>query len=148
MHSTIERKIRNKKINVPADYVSICKSACTKSPYTVEYLSHDFFKSFTSLQYCKSIRPGNKKGDTVVTNIKALMYEPQKQINYKLGFSENWSVFPLLRNSKQSEINFEALPQLYKERIKIKREKYEHLQQLKISMEKDFHLFFDNLPKQ
>lgn len=89
MHSTIERKIRNKKINVPADYVSICKSVCTKSPYTVEYLSHNFFKSFISLQYCKSIRPGNKKGDPVVTNIKALMYEPQKQINYKLGFSED-----------------------------------------------------------
>ncbi|KAF0746515.1 Uncharacterized protein FWK35_00025276, partial [Aphis craccivora] len=87
MHSTIEQKI---------NYVSICKSAYTKSPYTVEYLSHDFFKPFTSLQYFKSIRPGNKKGDPVVTNIKALMYEPQKQINYKLGFSEDWSVLPLL----------------------------------------------------
>lgn len=55
MHSTIERKVRNRKINVPADYVSICKSACKKSPYTVEYLTHKFFKSFSSLNLCKSM---------------------------------------------------------------------------------------------
>jgi len=77
MHSTIERKIRNKKINIPADYVSICKTACTKQPYIVEYLTYDFFKSFSVLKYCKSIRPGNKKGDPVVTNIKALNYKPK-----------------------------------------------------------------------
>lgn len=32
MHSTIERKIRNKLINVPADYFSVCKTACNKQP--------------------------------------------------------------------------------------------------------------------
>lgn len=42
MHSTFERKIRNKKINVPADYVLICITACTKEPYIVEYFTHDF----------------------------------------------------------------------------------------------------------
>jgi len=34
------------------------------------------------------------------------------------------------------------------DRIKIKKEKYNHLQQLKNSMEKDYHHFFDNLPFQ
>lgn len=43
VHSVIERKIRNKKINVPADYVYLCKTACQKTPYKVEYLLHNFF---------------------------------------------------------------------------------------------------------
>jgi len=122
MHSTIERKIRDKKINIPADYVSICKTACTKHPYIVEYLSYGFFKSFSILKYCKSIRPGNKKGNPVVTNIKALNYKPHKEINYKLRFTEDWSNLPLLRNNKQNTVISEALPQLHMNRIKIKKE--------------------------
>lgn len=148
MHSTIERKVRNRKINVPADYVSICKSACIKSPYKVEYLTHDFFKSFSSLHFCKSIRPGNKKGDPVVTNLKAIKYEPDRQIKYKLRFTEeDWSILKL-KNSKHVAVKFDDLPQLHNDRLKIKKEKFEHLQQLKLTMEKDYHAFFDNLPKE
>jgi len=36
---------------------------------------------------------------------------------------------------------------LQKQRIIIKKEKFKYLQQLKILMEKDFHSFYDNLPK-
>lgn len=44
MHSTIERKIKNRVINVPADYVSICQEArITPKPYFVKYLNHIFF---------------------------------------------------------------------------------------------------------
>lgn len=148
MHSTIERKVRNKKINVPVDYISICKSACIKSPYTVEYLTHNFFKSFSSLNFCKSIRPGNKKADTVVTNLKAIKYEPDRQIIYKLRFTEeDWSTLKL-KYSKHIAVKFDDLPQLHNDRLKIKKEKFEHLQQLKLTMEKDYHAFFDNLPKE
>lgn len=82
MHSTIERKVRTKKINVPADYVTICKTACTKTPYYVEYLTFDFFKSFYNILFFKSIRPGNKKDDPVVTEIKGLMYKLNKSVFY------------------------------------------------------------------
>lgn len=51
MHSTIERKVRNKKINIPSDYVTICKTACTKEPYYVEYLTFDFFKLFSKIRF-------------------------------------------------------------------------------------------------
>lgn len=54
MHSTIERKIRNRKINVPADYVSLCKTACTTKPYIVKYLTYNFFKSFSKILFCKN----------------------------------------------------------------------------------------------
>jgi len=148
MHSTIERKIRHKKINIPADYVTACKTACIKNPYYVEYLSFNFFKSFSKIMFFKSIRPGNKKGDPVVTEIKALMYEANKEVSYKLRFSEDWSNLLLSRNSSsQTPISIETLPPLHTHRINIKKEKYEHLQQLKESMEKDYHSFYDNLPK-
>lgn len=148
MHSTIERKVRNRKINVPADYISICKSACIKSPYTVEYLTHNFFKSYSSITFCKSIRPRNKKGDPIVTNLKVIKYELDRQIKYKLRFTEeDWSTLKL-KNSKQIAVKFDELPQLHNDRLKIKKEKYEHLQQLKLTMEKYYHAFFDNLPKE
>lgn len=50
----------------------------------------------------------------MVTDIKALMYEPNKTISYKLHFTEqNRSDLPLLRNSKQEKITFDMLPQLH-----------------------------------
>jgi len=110
MHSTIERKVGNRKINVPPDYISICKSACIKNPYTVEYLTHDFFKSFSSIHFCKSIWPGNKKRDPVVTNLKAIKYEPDRQIKYKLRFTEeDWSTLKL-KNSKNITVKYDDLP--------------------------------------
>lgn len=36
MHSTIERKIKNKIINVPAEYINICKN-------DVNYITYSFF---------------------------------------------------------------------------------------------------------
>lgn len=76
------------------------------------------------------------------------MYKSDKTVFYKLRFSENWATLPLARNSsKQGPINFDTLPQLLTQRIKIKKEKFEHLQQLKMSMEKDYHSFYDNLPE-
>ena len=44
MHSVIEWKLRNRKINVPADYMTICQNAYKLKPYTIKYLSFDFFK--------------------------------------------------------------------------------------------------------
>lgn len=76
----------------------------------------------------------------MVTDIKALRYEPNKTISYKLRFTEqNWSNISLLRNSKQEKVTFDMLPQLLMNRIKIKKEKYQHLQELKSSMENDYH---------
>lgn len=98
--------------------------------------------------FFKSICPGNKKGDPVVTEIKALMYEGNKEGSYKLRFSEDRSNLLLSRNSStQTPISIESLPPLHTHKINIKKEKYEHLQQLKESMEKDYHSFYDNLPK-
>lgn len=146
VHSVIERKIRNKKINVPADYVQICKTACSKKPYKVDYLLHDFFKKCDNIRFFKSIRPGRASGSSVVTDLKALKY-CKDGVFYKLRQPDNWEILPIRLNiNTVTTVNFANLPPLHKTRLKIKAEKFQHLQQLKQSIEKDYHTFFDNLP--
>lgn len=106
----------------PDDHVSLCKTTRTTKPYILEYLTYYFFKLYSKILFCKSIRPGNKKRYQVVTDMKALRYEPKKTISYKLRFTkQNWSDIPLLRNFKQEKVTFDMLPQLYMNRIKIKK---------------------------
>lgn len=148
MHATIERQLKNKTINVPMDYVEICKSARKRSPYSVEYLTHTDFKSTKSLQWYSSIRPGYKKGDPVVTNIRALKYTPDEKICYKLQFSAEWMELPhrkRISNPSTSEA-YENLPTRYKNRLKIKKTKYDDLQALKKTLPVDYHTFYDNIP--
>ena len=50
MHSTIERRLANCEINVPADYTQIFSSArISPTPYRVNYLDHTFFKDYSRL---------------------------------------------------------------------------------------------------
>lgn len=143
MHSCIEKKVRNYKINVPADYVYLCKIARRSQPYKVEYLYHTFFKKYDNLKYYSSIRPGKVAGDAVVTNIKALKYNKEGRIHYKLSHTADWQI--LGQRFKASPPSLD-LPSLYTERKKIKSEKFQHLQELKNSLLEDYHLFYDDLP--
>ncbi|XP_060808417.1 uncharacterized protein LOC132903662 [Amyelois transitella] len=146
MHSVIERAMRHKKINVPADYVYLAKTACKKSPYEVEYLYHHFFKNIeNTLTFYKSIRPGKKSGDPVVTNLRALKYSEGK-IVYKLRHSSIvWEELPI-RIKKICIVPWNDIPPLYSARLQITKDKYMDLQELKSSMEKDYHKFYDDLP--
>lgn len=66
MHAMIEKKLKNQVINVPAEYITVCKKAKKHNPYEVEYLYHSYFKNFKDLKFYKSIRPGRVKGDSKV----------------------------------------------------------------------------------
>lgn len=96
MQSVIERALKNKKINIPTDYVYIAKTACKKKPYDVHYLYHHFFKDVEhTLKFHKSIRPGKRTGDPTVTNIRALKYTPDGRIEFKLRHSAtDWEELP------------------------------------------------------
>ncbi|XP_072392543.1 uncharacterized protein [Diabrotica undecimpunctata] len=120
MHSTIERCLKNKTINVPADYLGICLSA-RKIPkkYNVTYLNHTFFKSMKKLEFLKSIRPGKKKGDPKVVDVRALRYNANGQIDYKLRFGDNWKLLPQRLSSGIVPCSLLQLDQLYSERLKI-----------------------------
>lgn len=147
MHATIERQIRDRKINLPADYVYYCQKARSNpSPYNVQYITHSFFKKFDDIRFYTSIRPGRCVGDPVVTEIKALRYLPNCEIQFKLRHTDLWRVLNQRFNKKVSFCKFEDLPPLYTERRKIKKEKYEHLQILKKGLLEDYHAFYDELP--
>lgn len=149
MHSCIERRIKNTQINIPADYVAICfRARQHPRPYRVKYLEHTFFRNFDKIQFYNSIRPGRTTGDRVVTDLRALQYNPNGKIYFKLRFGDDWTELPSRKRKNISPLPFDELPALYKERIKIKRQKFEHLQTLKQSLDIDYHSYYDNIPYQ
>ena len=148
VHSTIEKKVRNKQIYVPANYVDLIFQARPGQPYAVQYLSYNFFKDFSKVQYYTSIRPGNKVNDPKVNELRALQYTPEGTVFFKLNFEDQWA--PLPRNSKatnqgKDESNHE-IPALLEGPIKITAAKYQNLQDLKRVILPDYHEFYDNLP--
>lgn len=145
MHSTIERKIRNREIYSPAGYIAACKSArLHPRPYHVEYLTHRYFKNFSGLKYHTSIRPGYKTGDPTVNDLCAIQYRPNGKLYYKLNFDDEWMILEK-RQSRKIQENGEIVP-LYENPLPIKKSKYDHLQQLKQLIPADYHLFYDTLP--
>lgn len=171
MHSVIERHLKQREINVPADYVEVCRNARkSPRPYKVIYLDHSFFKNYSTPMMFKSIRPGLRKGDNKVTDIRCLKYSGGK-IYYKVNFDEEFRLLPscgekgkksveILRKSKRrpelelsnstmnriTEFGKVDFPQLHNNRIKITYAKYKHLQELKTVIAGDYHSFYDQLP--
>lgn len=146
MHATIERKLKNRNINVPADYMHVCRTARKNpSPYHVKYLTHDFFKNLESLKFYQSIRPGRSVGDPTVTDIKALKYLNDGEIQYKIRHTEEWRLLNQRKKALSPQM-FNDIPNLYKERRKIKKEKFQHLQILKKTLDVDYHQFYDTIP--
>lgn len=147
VHSTIERAMKNRNIHVPAEYIEICKAARKKpEPYDVTYLSHDFFKQFSKIEFCKSIRPGRGKFDAKVTDLRAIRYTPDREIFFKLRFTESWKILPQRIDRNIVPLQWCDLQQLYQKRKPITRRKYEDLQCLKLTLPKDHHQFYDDLP--
>ena len=105
-------------------------------------MTHSFFKNYANLNYLNSIRPGKKVGDPTVQDIRALRYNPSGSIDFKLRHSEDWKELPIRINRNPSK----EVTQLYNERVKITKDKFEDLQSLKSTLEKDYHLFYDDLP--
>lgn len=142
VHSTIETRKVGRELYSPTCYVQVCKEACFKKPYNVKYITHEFFKNYAPLKYYASIRPGFKKGDPVVTDIRALQYRPEGEIHYKLFHND----LKLLPKRPQGGFTEEMIKPLYTGRLKIRSSKYKHLQELKSVITSHFHKFYDELP--
>jgi len=86
VHSVIERKLKNKEIYLPSEFIRLTKEARKHpEPYEAKHLSHDNFLDFKNHHHYKSIRPGRTKGDPEVKDIRSLKYDPKAQkIQYKL----------------------------------------------------------------
>nr|CAI5849145.1 unnamed protein product [Callosobruchus analis] len=143
VHSVIERKIKNRIISVPADYVNIIETARKNPmPYNVIYLDHTFFKAYSNLKYYSSIRPGKKAGDPVVTDLRALKYNGSDlTIEYKFKMTDAWQSIP----QRPGKFSAEKPVGLYKSALGIQKDKYDHLQELTKVLKSDYHLFYKNL---
>lgn len=147
IHSSVERALKNKNINVPAEYITICKSARKHPrPYDVTYLNHSFFKSFNDVGFFKSIRPGRGKGDPKVTDMKALRYTPDGNIFFKLRFTEDWTVLPQRKSPAVTALPFDSLRNQHLTRRKITKRKFDDLQYLKDTLPADYRNYYENLP--
>ncbi|CAH2088773.1 unnamed protein product [Euphydryas editha] len=147
VHSVIERKLKNREIFLPSQYATITKEARkAPSPYEVITPDYTFFKNYGIKDYLiyESIRLGRGAGDHCVTDIKALRYNPNGTIDYKLQFSDDF--VPLPRRPKKITSLINSTPSLYESRQPISKIKYDHLQELKNVIPKDCHTFYDNLP--
>lgn len=141
VHAACERALKDKKIYVPSNYKTYIEQARPKHPYMVEYLKHDFFKTYTNLTYYSTIRPGHKVGDQVVTDIRQLRYK-DGSLEYKLDYSES-DFLPLPQRCRE---NTGSIRRKYAEPPKIKKSKYDDLQALKAVLPQDCHAFYDGLP--
>lgn len=148
IHSCVERKIKKKSVFVPQNYVDFIREARPEKPYQVKYLDHTFFKDFTTLGHYPSIRPGSGSGSAVVTDIRILKYLPEGNIQFKLGYTDE--IFqdipkPRATRTRKPEES-DTVPNLYRNRISIKKKKYQHLQELKSVVPQDYQSFYDVLP--
>lgn len=144
VHSCIERKLKNRTIELPADYIKATKEARTKpEPYEVIQLSYEFFKDYSKTEFHKysTIRP---KKEVTVTDIKALQYATSGVISYKIDF--NAAKFEEL-NVRVKDIDFAKVEYaaMYECPQPISYLKYKHLQELKSVISKDCHSFYNLL---
>lgn len=146
VHYVIERKIKNKPIYLPSDYVRYTKSAQQNEPYETTSLTFDFIRNYSvkeSMMY-ESIRPGKSVGDPTVTDIRAILYSPSGDIKNKLSYNEDFQNLPQMKNIAKP-LSLCSFPQLHSESLKISNIKWKNQQDLKSVLPRNCHSFYDNL---
>lgn len=150
VHSAIERKLKNRRIYLPTDYVNVCKEArFNPKPYTVQYIRHPEILNFAhrpSQRYA-SIKPSNASGGFCVTDIRQLRYNPSGTIDFKINHDDSeWYMLP---RSPRKEV--EDVPKLYSSRLTVTKRKYQDLQDLLpvlpvIHEGQNCHAYYKSLP--
>lgn len=141
VHSTIEQYIKP-PIYSPSDYITRMRQARPQQPYDVKSIHFDFFLNYEELESnLKSIRPGKKKGDPVVVDIRGLKYSPDRSIFYRLRHIDQWTILPQRRCNQGILVP----NRLYMTPLKITESKFKHLQELKTVVDRDYHPFYDSL---
>ncbi|XP_075160230.1 uncharacterized protein LOC142233263 [Haematobia irritans] len=146
-HSLIQRKINNKKINLPSQFVEFVNdSRKYPFPLNTHHLTHSYFLDYDSLpKLYSSIRPGKIAGDPTVNMIRALGYDTSGTIYFKTNIKEEYAILP---NRKAKDTHDNQPSPLHSQRIKISKKKWEHFQDLKSFIPEDCHDFYTNFPYQ
>lgn len=148
VHATIERKLKNKHIYLPSDYIRYSQEA-RQNPdrYATTSVTFEMIRDFSAkgLMVFESIRPGKKPGDPTVTDIRQIKYLPSGKIQYKLSFhDEEFKDLPQ-RRKLENPANLSSFCKLHKKKLKITETKWRHLQELKVVIPTDCHHFYDSL---
>ena len=142
VHSNVEKVKKHENVNLPVVYIRIIGSARKGKPgeYGVKYIDYTFLKNFKVCDI-KIIKPSRDVGAPYVVHIRQLRYKPDGMIEINLTYEEDkWQTFShklTLRNITPSQMYVTPLP--------ISFMKYPHLQQIKTTIAKDYHYFYDNL---
>lgn len=117
VHTNIEKRLKNRNIYLPEDYITITKEARIESPYRAHYLNYSFFIDYpiAEAEIGSSIRPGNKVNYPTVNRICHLKYTTYGLIRYKLNFEDKLTLLPHHSTSKKNFI----YPGLYNSSLKI-----------------------------
>lgn len=146
IHSLIERKLKDKPIYLPSDFVRYTEEARQKpTPLLTKTLTYSFVKNYgeRSTMVYESIRPGKKPSNSNSYSDRAMKYYDGK-IQVKLSFDAEYSDLPQRVKNKCKPLSF--FQALHKERLKITKRKYLHLQDLKAVIPQDCHPFYDLIP--
>ncbi|CAB3251517.1 unnamed protein product [Arctia plantaginis] len=147
VHSAIECKLKVKESYLSQQYMAITKTARSDTmPYEARYLDYTLFIDFSKELIHKSIRPGKKTADPVVTDVRLLEYRPNGTIWYKIGFDDELQPLPYRPTPINRIKQMNHLPKLYAARILITKRKYEDLQDLKRVLPSSCQYFYDDLP--
>lgn len=145
IHSMIEKKLKNRDIHLPFDYVKITQKA-RKNPMPIDtkYLDYKFFKKYddSALLKYSSIRPGRFKDDPTVSDLKHLLYNPDGIIQYKIDFNDELKILP---HRTKKNTSTENVKPLYDKRLAISTRKYNDIQAMKEVLPSDVMAFYDNL---
>ena len=75
--------------------------------------------------------------------LRALKYTEDGKVEFKLNHDDAYK--PLPQRVKMAVDPYEIKP-LFPSRLKVKKMKFDHMQQLKFVMPSIYHEFYDNLP--
>ena len=92
----------------------------------------------------ESIRPGSSAGDTQIVDLRCLQYLPNCSVSYKINYTDQWR--PLSQRRRKNKADDNTITKVYKPPMCITSTKWQHLQQLKKVLPKDYHHFYDALP--
>ena len=135
--------MKHETVNLPADYKRIIQDARKGVPgkYGVEYVYFPFFKDFKECCDIDTIKPSVAVGPPYVTNIRQFDYSPDGSIKVNLTFDDSkWQDIPY-----NITLTNRTPKQMYSEELKISYSKYSDLQDIKETIEKEYHSFYDNL---
>ncbi len=131
--------------DILASRVHWCNNCRKKRPSLWSQTSGPhFLQRLLQAEFLSSIRPGSSAGDPQVVDLRCLQYLPDGSMSYKINYTDQWRPQPQRRRKNKADDN--TITKMYKAPMRITSTKWQHLQQLKKVLPKDYHHFYDALP--